>query len=111
MFLIFDWLESGIWYNPKIMIFIESNIYHNIIYTLSLICLKFNKPCAFCYLTLKIFETSPFILNNMHKNDKDNILQQIKDGYNSINNYFDIKKFKIIGENILTLNRENRALL
>ena len=35
----------------------------------------------------------------------------MKGGYNSINNYFDIKKIKIIGENILTLNRENRALL
>ena len=32
-------------------------------------------------------------------------------GYNPINNYFDINKMKIIGENILTLSRENRVLL
>ena len=35
----------------------------------------------------------------------------MKSGYNSINNYFGIKIIKIIGENTLTLNRENRALL
>ena len=44
-------------------------------------------------------------LNDMYKKDKENILQQIKGGNNSINNYFNIKKIKIIGENILTLNR------
>ena len=31
-------------------------------------------------------------LNDMYKKDKDNMLQQMKGGYNSINNYFDIKK-------------------
>jgi len=47
----------------------------------------------------------------MYKKDKENILQQIKGGNNVINNYFNIKKIKIIGENILNLNRENKALL
>ena len=47
----------------------------------------------------------------MYKKDKDNILQQMRGGYNPINNYFNINKIKIIGENILTLSKENRALL
>ena len=47
----------------------------------------------------------------MYKKDRENILQQMKGGYNSIHNYFDIKKIKIIGDNILTLNRGNRSLL
>ena len=35
----------------------------------------------------------------------------MRGGFNPINNYFNINKIKIIGENILTLNKENRALL
>ena len=50
-------------------------------------------------------------LDDMYKKDKDNILQQMRGGYNPINNYFNINKIKIIGENILTLSKENRALL
>ena len=53
-------------YNPKAMLFIESNIYHNILYTFSQICSEFNKPSASNWIILKIFETSPFLLSNIH---------------------------------------------
>ena len=54
------------YYNPRIMLFIESNIFHYILYTISHICNIFNKPNASNWINLKIFETSPFILGNIH---------------------------------------------
>ena len=54
------------YYNPRIMIFIENNIFHYILYTISRICNIFNKPNASNWIVLKIFETSPFILGNIH---------------------------------------------
>ena len=53
-------------YNPKIMLFVESNIFHYILFTISRICKAFNKPSASNWIILKIFETSPFIFNNVH---------------------------------------------
>ena len=53
-------------YNPRIMIFIENNIFHYILYTISRICIQFNKPNASNWINLKIFETSPFIIGNIH---------------------------------------------
>ena len=50
-------------------------------------------------------------LDDMYQKYKTDILQHLKDGFNLINNYFNINKIKIIGENILILNKENRALL
>ena len=53
-------------YNPKVMLFVESNIFHYILFTISRICIKFNKQCASNWIILKIFETSPFLLSNIH---------------------------------------------
>ena len=53
-------------YNPKVMLFVESNIFHYILFTISRICTSFNKPCASNWINLKIFQTSPFILSNIH---------------------------------------------
>ena len=50
-------------------------------------------------------------LNDVCEKDKADILKHKKGGYNLFNNYFNINKIKIIGENILTLSIENRALL
>ena len=50
-------------------------------------------------------------LNDMYEKDKTDILKQMRGGFNLFNNYININKIKIIGENILTLSRENRALL
>ena len=50
-------------------------------------------------------------LDDMYQKDKADILQQMRGRFNPINNYFNINKIKIIGENILTLSKENRALL
>ena len=46
----------------------------------------------------------------MYKIDKADILLKLKGGFNLSNNYFNINKIKIIGENIYTLNTVNRAL-
>ena len=53
-------------YNPRIMLFIENNIFHYILYTISRICNQFNKPNACNWINLKLFETSPFIIGNIH---------------------------------------------
>ena len=55
-------------YNPKIMLFIENNIFHYILYTMERICYIFNKPFACYWIILKIFETSPFLIGNVHYN-------------------------------------------
>ena len=54
------------YYDPKIMLFVESNIFHYILYIFSLICSKFNKPFASSFIIFQIFETSPFLLKNVH---------------------------------------------
>ena len=53
-------------YNPKVMLFIETNIFQYILYTIDRICYTFNKPFASNWIGLKIFETSPFIISNVH---------------------------------------------
>ena len=53
-------------YNPKIMIFVENNIFQYILYTIERICALFNKPYASNWINLKIFETSPFLIDNIH---------------------------------------------
>ena len=53
-------------YNPKIMLFIENNIFQYILFTIDRICYTFNKPFASNWIGLRIFETSPFIISNVH---------------------------------------------
>ena len=53
-------------YNPRIMLFIENNIFHYILFTISNICNIFNKPNVCNWINLKLLETSPFILGNVH---------------------------------------------
>ena len=53
-------------YNPKIMLFVENNIFHYILYIIERICYSFNKPFACNWIILKIFETSPFLIGNVH---------------------------------------------
>ena len=55
-------------YNPKIMLFIENNIFHYILFTMERICYSFNRPYACNWIILKIFETSPFLIGNVHYN-------------------------------------------
>ena len=55
-------------YNPKIMLFIENNIFHYILYTMERICYISSKPNACYWIILKIFETSPFLIGNVHYN-------------------------------------------
>ena len=65
-------------YNPKVMLFVESNIFHYILFNISRISNTFNKPCASNWINLKIFQTSPFIFSNVHYN-----------AAISLNNFFD----------------------
>ena len=53
-------------YNPRIMLFVENNIFRYILFTIERICFSFNKPFASNWIILKIFETSPFLLSNVH---------------------------------------------
>ena len=53
-------------YNPRIMLFIENNIFQYILFTISNICNIFNKPNICIWINLKLFETSPFIIRNVH---------------------------------------------
>ena len=53
-------------YNPKVMLFVETNIFQYILLNISNICSNFRKPYASNWIILKIFNTSPFILNNIH---------------------------------------------
>ena len=53
-------------YNPKYMLFIENNVFQYILFTMQRICYIFNKPFASNWINLKIFETSPFIISNVH---------------------------------------------
>lgn len=92
------------YYNSKIMLFIETSIFHYILFTFSRICFSFNKHNASNYITLKIFETSPFILPNMHLHLSLNLL-----------NYFDKNKTKAsiinkFGSKISKSTKENEKL-
>ena len=77
-------------YNPKVMLFIETNIFQNILFTYSIICKTFKKAIASNYIILRIFETSPFILSNIHFNAGTDLL-----------NFFEKNKSKL---NILDKN-------
>ena len=54
------------YYNPRIMLFIDTNIFNHILLSFIKICISFNKPCASNYLIFKIFNNSPFLLNKIH---------------------------------------------
>jgi len=53
-------------YNPRFMLFIENNVFQYIIFTMQRICNAFNKPFASNWINLKIFETSPIIISDVH---------------------------------------------
>ena len=54
------------YYNPKVMLFVENNIFHFILYNIQRLCFIFKKPYASNWIILKIFETSPFLITNVH---------------------------------------------
>ena len=53
-------------YNPKVMLFVETNIFQYILFNIVNICETFHKPCASNWITFNIFNTSPFLLSNVH---------------------------------------------
>ena len=75
------------YYNPKVMLFIESNIFHYILFTFSRICLSFNKPNASNWIILKIYETSPFLLSNIHYHSGLNLLTFLDKNKTKMNKY------------------------
>ena len=83
-------------YNPKIMLFVETNIFNYILLTYSDICSSFHKPFASNWIISKIFETSPFILSNVHYSAGIHIMKFLEKNKNIIsrynNNIFDCSK-------------------
>ena len=78
-------------YNPKVMIFVKTNIFYHIIFTISNICSSFHKPCASNWIILKLFNTSPFILGSIHNtagNDLVNFLEKNKTRMNRFDKNF-----------------------
>ena len=71
-------------YNPKVMLFVESNIFHCILFNMSRLCNTFNRPCVSNWIILKIFETSPIIFSNVHYHSGINLI-----------NFFDRNKTKM----------------
>ena len=75
------------YYNPRAMLFIESNIFHNILFTFSRICNSFNKSCASNWIILKIFESSPFLLSNVHYHAGMSLLNFLDKNKSKMNKY------------------------
>ena len=53
-------------FNPKVMLFVETNIFQYIFFIMAHISYIFHKPSVNNWIILKIFDTSPFIFNNVH---------------------------------------------
>ena len=81
-------------YNPKVMMFIENNIFHFILFNIERICYFYNKPNACNWIIIKIFETSPFLLSNIHYQSAFNIL-----------NYLEKNKMKITKAEIKNISK------
>ena len=75
-------------YNPKIMLFVETNIFQQILFTFSNICSTFHKPSATNWIIFKIFETSPFILNNVHYQAGNILVNFLEKNKNKMNRYY-----------------------
>ena len=74
-------------YIPRILLFIETNIFYHILYAYSKICSYFNKSCASNFILLKIFETSPFILKNIHHDAGVMLLNFLEKNKSKMNKY------------------------
>ena len=57
--------ESGEKFNPKIMFFVLNYIFQSIMLGISQVCFFFNKNYACNWISIKILETSPFIVSNV----------------------------------------------
>ena len=71
-------------YNPKVMLFVEINIYQHILLTISNICMKFNKPYASYYIIFQIFNISPFIISNVQYQAGINLMNYLDKNKNRI---------------------------
>ena len=74
-------------YNPKVMLFVESNIFLYILFTLSKICNAFNKSCASNWIIFKIFQSSPFFLSNIHYQAGVNLFNFLERNRTKMNKY------------------------
>ena len=57
--------ESGEKFNPKVMLFVLNTIFQSIMLSISQCCYFFNKNYACNWISIKILETSPFIVSNV----------------------------------------------
>ena len=74
-------------YNPKVMLFVETNIFQYILFTMAHISHIFHKPSANNWIILKIFDTSPFIINNVHYQAGINIINFLERNKTKMNGY------------------------
>ena len=74
-------------YNPKVMFFVETNIFQYILFTMAHISHIFHKPSANNWIILKIFDTSPFIINNVHYQAGINIINFLERNKTKMNRY------------------------
>ena len=74
-------------YNPKVMLFVETNIFQNILFNISNICSTFHKPCASNWIIFNIFNTSPFILSNIHNPGGIKLLNFFEKNKNTMRKY------------------------
>ena len=74
-------------YNPKVMLFVETNIFQYIFFTMAHISYIFHKPSVNNWIILKIFDTSPFILNNVHHQAGINIINFLERNKTKMNKY------------------------
>jgi len=71
-------------YNPKVMLFVETNIFQYILFTISDICITFNKSYASNYILFQMFNISPFILSNIHFQTGINFMNYLEKNKNRI---------------------------
>ena len=74
-------------YNPKVMLFVETNIFQYIFFTMAHISYIFHKHSVNNWIILKIFDTSPFILNNVHYQAGINIINFLERNKTKMNKY------------------------
>ena len=74
-------------YNSKVMLFVETNIFQYILFNIATICESFHKPSASNWITFNIFNTSPFILSNVHNPAGNNLLNFFDKNRNNMRKY------------------------
>ena len=69
------------YFNPKVILFVANFVFQSVMLTMAQTTYSFNKLHQSCWILMKIIDTSPFLLNNIHYNTcymLNNCLKQIE---------------------------------